>query len=448
MSLPPADMEFARSLELYEKASAVISGGVNSNVRFWERPHPLFFVSGEGPYIFDVDGNRLIDYVLGQGPLLIGHRPPAVLEAVMRQLDQGILYGAQHEAEIETAQLIIDMVPSAEVIRFNMTGTEAVQAALRIARAATGRDRVVKFEGHYHGWADSVLFNVGSQSGPRSDGDGILPVPESAGIAEGAGEPLLVAPWNDVVALEKIVQPNSDSIAAVIMEPIMANSSVIVPQDGYLSAVRELCDRYGIVLIFDEVITGFRVHSGGAQARYGVSPDLTVLGKALASGFAIGCVAGRAQLFDGVKRGDVNHSGTFNANPISIVAARATLRALQSGGASWYSSLETRGSRLMEGLSDLLTNHGIQHLVQGLPSVFNIMFTDMPAVRNHQEASSADQAHLEEFLERVVGRGVRFAGHGNVYMCDGHTDGVIDETLERVEEAVATLARSNERASR
>ena len=315
MQAGDGNLTFRKSHLLHEESKKVIPGGVNSNVRMGEKPHPIFFEAAEGPYLYDVDGNRLIDYVMGQGPMLLGHRPAFVTAAVEEQLGRGILYGAQHELEVEVAQLVTRMVPSAEVVRFNMTGTEAVQASLRIARAATGRNTVLKFEGHYHGWADSVLFNVGSGSETRSDGRGIEPVPESAGVDYRAGGSLIVAPWNDAGVLEELLSAHGDEIAAVIMEPVMANSGVVTPLPGYLEAVRRMCDQHGIVLIFDEVITGFRAGLGGAQGRYGVTPDLTTMGKALASGFPVGCVAGRRDLMEGISTGKITHAGTFNASP-------------------------------------------------------------------------------------------------------------------------------------
>ena len=308
-----AKLTFRKSRLLHEDSKKVIPGGVNSNVRMGEKPHPIFFKAGEGPYLYDVDGNRLIDYVMGQGPMLLGHRPAFVTAAVQEQLGKGILYGAQHELEVEVAHLIARTVPSAEVVRFNMTGTEAVQAALRIARAATGRNTVLKFEGHYHGWADSVLFNVGSGSQARSDGRGTEPVPESAGVDTDIGGSLIVAPWNDSEALAELLSAHGHEIAAVIMEPVMANSGVVEPLPDYLEAVRRMCDEHRIVLIFDEVITGFRAALGGAQGRYGVTPDLTTMGKALASGFPVGCVAGRRDLMEGIGTGAITHAGTFNA---------------------------------------------------------------------------------------------------------------------------------------
>ena len=435
--------QFSHSLALYNAAREVISGGVNSNVRLWEKPHPLFLESGEGPYLFDVDGNRLIDYVMGQGPMLLGHRPSFIIKAVEEQLRRGILYGAQHRLEIEVAQLVTEMVPSAEVVRFNMTGTEAVQAALRVARAATGRDRIVKFEGHYHGWVDNVLFNVGSGSDPADGCAGLKPVPESSGIAEEAAASLLVIPWNDINALEDLFSQFADSIAAVIMEPVMANSGVIEPASGYLEAVRKSCHKHDIVLIFDEVITGFRVHPGGAQGRYGVTPDLTTMGKALASGFPIGCLAGKRELMDGIATGAITHAGTFNATPISMAAALASLEHLNSGGNEWYADLEARGQRLMRGFDEILSSRNLPHIVQGPPTIFNLMFTDQKVVKDHADVRAIDHNKRDAFLPYLMEAGIRFSGRGNVFMSDSHTTSIVDETLNRFDCALTTFTTAS-----
>ena len=442
MAAGNAKLTFRKSRLLHEESKKVIPGGVNSNVRMGEKPHPIFFEASDGPYLYDVDGNRLIDYVMGQGPMLLGHRPAFVTAAVEEQLGKGILYGAQHQLEVEVAQLITRTVPSAEVVRFNMTGTEAVQAALRIARAATGRNTVLKFEGHYHGWADSVLFNVGSGSRPRSGGPGSEPVPESAGVATDAAGSLIVAPWNDPVALHEILSGHGHEIAAVIMEPVMANSGVVEPLPGYLEAVRRMCDRHGIVLIFDEVITGFRASLGGAQGRYGVNPDLTTMGKALASGFPVGCVAGRRDLMEGIATGKVTHAGTFNASPITMAAARAMLERLYEGGEDLYGAMEDRGRRLMQGLNEVMGGQDIPCRVQGLPTIFNLMFTDLPAVRNHREVLMTDRARRIAFLPHLMAAGVRISGFGNFFPSAAHTDPVIDETVERFGAALRSFASS------
>ena len=430
---------FEQSRRLLESSRKVIPGGVNSNVRMGEQPHPIFFESAEGPYLFDADGNRLIDYVMGQGPMLLGHRPDFVLEAVEHQLSRGILYGGQHELEVEVARLVTRMVPSAEMVRFNMTGTEAVQAALRIARAATRRHIVVKFEGHYHGWADSVLFNVGSGSQPIAEGPGLATMPESAGMAPEAGSALIVAPWNDAGALDEVLASVGDSVAAVIMEPVMANSGVVEPAPGYLEAVRDLCDTHGIVLIFDEVITGFRAGLGGAQGRYGVTPDLTTMGKALASGFPVGCVAGKREIMEIVSTGAVTHAGTFNASPISMAAARAALEHVYLGGNELYGALEAEGRRLMQGLRGVIEDRGVPCLVQGLPTIFNLMFTDLAEVRNHHDVLLTDKARRVAFMSHLAAAGVRISGLGNLFLSSAHIGDVIDSTVERFDQALRSF---------
>jgi glutamate-1-semialdehyde 2,1-aminomutase len=311
-----AGLTFEESRLRLERAKRTIPGGVHSNIRLSEQPWPLWFDHADGSHIYDVDGNDLIDYVLANGPLLLGHTPKPVTDAVKVQLDKGLIYAGQTDLEVEASERIVQMVPCAEQVRFNMTGTEAVQAALRIARGATGRQKILLFQGHYDGWADSVLFNNGTM-GRSLDADGaegeLAAVAESQGVQGAVAADLIVAQWNDADAVEAVLARHRDEIAAVIMEPILCNSGVILPRPGYLELVRDLCSRFGIVLIFDEIITGFRVGPGGAQGMLGVTPDLAVFGKALASGLPVACVAGRAALFDGVSVGRVMHAGTFNA---------------------------------------------------------------------------------------------------------------------------------------
>ncbi len=298
----------------------------------------------------------------------------------------------------------------------------------------------MKFEGHYHGWADSVLFNVGSDPLEPEPGRGIPPVAGSAGVASEAATGLIVAPWNDPQVLSDLLAGCGKEIAAVIMEPVMANSGVVEPKPGYLAAVRRMCDRYGIVLIFDEVITGFRTGLGGAQGRYGVTPDLTTLGKALASGFPVGCVAGRRDLMEGIGTGAVTHAGTFNASPITMAAARATLRHLDAHGDELYECLERRGSLLMEGLRQVSGDREVECLVQGLPAIFNLMFTDLVAVRDHRQVCLTDRARRQAFLPHVLRSGVRISGFGNLFLSDAHTDTVIEETVERFGHALDAFA--------
>lgn len=294
---------YRRSRNLLARAERTIPGGVNSNVRRSDKPFPLYYERGEGPYIYDADGNRFIDYVLGRGPLILGHSYPEVIEAACRQLGRGQIYAAQHELEIELAERIVEAIPSAEQVRLGISGSEAVHAALRLARAFTGRETVVKFEGHYHGWFDNILYSLSPDKSRAGTATQPNALPESLGQFSSEMSRVAVLPWNDIDALQRYVEGRPHEIAAIITEPIMCNTGVILPKPGYLQALREICTRYGIVLIFDEVITGFRVSLSGAQGSYGIKPDISIFGKAIANGLPLSCIAGRADIFSLIAKG-------------------------------------------------------------------------------------------------------------------------------------------------
>lgn len=437
-----ANLTFEESRRRLERAKRTIPGGVHSNIRLSEQPWPLFFDHADGSHLFDVDGNDLIDYVLANGPLLLGHTPRPVIEAVKQQLDRGLIYAGQTDLEVEASERIVDMVPCAEQVRFNMTGTEAVQAALRLARAATGRQKVLIFQGHYDGWADSVLFNTGTV-GRRLDEEGatgeLSPVAESPGVESAVAADLIVAQWNDADAVEAVLARHRDELAAVLMEPIMGNSGVILPRPGYLETVRELCTRFGIVLIFDEIIMGFRAGPGGAQGRLGVTPDLAVFGKAMASGLPVSCVVGRAELFADVATGKVMHAGTFNAWAPGMAATVATLRILGNPSSGVYEHLERVGTRLRDGLAEIGRRRGGGVLVQGLPAVFNFSFNPLTETFDHAGTSRADYAQLRSFIPHLLSRGVRIAGRGNFMLSSEHSDADIDRTLEAFDGALAAF---------
>jgi glutamate-1-semialdehyde 2,1-aminomutase len=421
-------MSWDGSRQRLERAKRVTPGGVHSNIRLSELPHPLWFDRGEGSRLWDVDGNEYIDYVLANGPMLLGHSPKPVIEAVKAQLDRGLLYAAQTDLEVEASERIVELLPCAEQVRFNMTGTEAVQAALRLARAATGRQKVLIFQGHYDGWADSVLWNVGTPGAAHADGS-IEPVPESPGIETAVGRDLVVTQWNDLDLVEQVLAANRDQIAAILMEPIMGNSSVIVAGPGYLEGVRDLATRFGIVLIFDEIITGFRVAPGGAQQYVGVTPDLCVFGKAVASGFPVAGVAGRRDLFAEVATGRVMHAGTFNSYPPGMAACVATLKILTDPQWDVYGTMERVGSRLLAGLQEAARMSGLEVLVQGLPSLWNTSFTSLTEIRSHAEYVTADVPSLRAFIPQLVERGVRISGRGNWMLSAAHTIEDADRTI-------------------
>ena len=339
--------QFQRSMAQFERASRSLAGGVATAFRSAQQPVPVSFTTGRGSRLTDVDGNEYVDYALGFGPMLLGHSPEPVLEAVRRQLDRGLGFGASHELEAELAEAVCRTVPSAELCVFGSTGSEAVHSAIRIARAATGRNRVIKFLGHYHGWLDPVHVGVPGQTGKA---------PATGGQDPEASASVTVCRWNDVDALSDAL---ADDVAAVIMEPAAINVGAFPPAPGYLERAKELTARAGAVLIFDEVITGYRLALGGAQQRYGVLPDLTVLGKALGAGFPISAVCGRRDVMAVVADRRVSHVGTFNANPVCASAAAAAIGVLERDADSLYPLLDELGARLAEDLRATLEFPGM-----------------------------------------------------------------------------------------
>ena len=424
---------FTKSRQMLSEAAKHLPGGVNSNYRLGISPTPLVFERAEGPFLYDVDGNRLIDYYLGMGPMILGHSPEPVIAAVKEQLQRGILFAGQSEIEYEAARLVCQMVPCAEMIRFGCSGSEVVQAALRLSRAITGRDMVIKFEGHYHGWLDNIHWSISpplDQAGPP---DTPTPVPGSVGQDLLAGRNLEVLPWNNLdLLVERLAR---EDVAAVIMEPVMCNTSAILPADGYLEGVRRACTGTGTMLIFDEVITGFRVAPGGAQQRLGVTPDLAVFGKAIANGFPVACLAGRADLMEQFVTRKVMHGGTYNAQPVSMAATVATLTALADGQV--HAALERRGRRLMEGIGRALAEADVVARIQGFPQIFHVALgVDSPIV-DYRSSLDADKLRYVKLTTTLLDHGVRALERGAWFLSDAHSDEVIDETIA----AVATAAR-------
>lgn len=420
-----------------ERARRVIAGGVNSNVRLTAVPRPLFFSHGEGPRITDVDGNTYIDYVLGQGPLIHGHSHPELLKAATEGMQRGMMFAAQHDLEIELAERICARVPTADLVRFGSSGSEVIQAAFRIARAHTGRSKIVKFEGHYHGWFDNVLVSVApplDQAGPR---EAPRAVPTSKGQNDAALEDLIVLPWNDPELLEQTLRARAHEIAAVITEPIMCNVGCILPQPGYLEKLRALCDELGIVWILDEVITGFRVAPGGAQEYLDLRPDLCTFGKAMAGGFPIACLAGRREFMELLMAG-VNHSGTYNANILVVAASIACLDLLSREDGAAYRNLFRLGGRLRDGIAAIAEEQGVPIQVQGPGPMFHVAFADAP-LTDYRAATKQDTPRYHRLTAALMDRGVRPLERGLWYVSTSHTDREIDETLNVFADALKTV---------
>ena len=425
--------KFDQSKKRLADFAKYLPGGVNSNFRMGISPTPLVFERAEGPYLYDVDGNRLIDYYLGMGPIILGHNPEPVLKAVADQLKYGILYAGQSEIEFEAARLFCEIVPCAEMVRFNCAGSEVVQAALRVARAATGRSIIVKFEGHYHGWLDNVLWSIAptpDQFGPET---APIPIPASAGQDLPAGQHTQVLPWNNLSILEDRL--SRGDVAAVIMEPAMCNTSAIAPAQGYLEAVRRVCTETETILIFDEIITGFRLAPGGAQQYFGVTPDLATFGKAIANGFPVSALAGRRDLMEQMSTGGVLHGGSYNALPAAMAAVVATLNELKKPETS--NLLELQGKKLMTGINDALIDAGVEAQVQGFPQIFHVALGTSTPFSNYRDSLAADKARYVNFTTTLLSHGVRALERGAWFLSTAHNDKAIDETIA----AVAAVAQ-------
>jgi glutamate-1-semialdehyde 2,1-aminomutase len=436
---PSIVSQWQRSKELYELAQETLAGGVSSNVRLLGKPHPLFFERAEGAMIYDVDGNGYIDYVLSQGPMILGHSHPAVLDAVNSAMRKGQLYAGQHELEITVAQKLVEIVPSAELCRFGLSGSEMVQAAMRLARATTGRNLILRFEGHYHGWFDNVLISVApplDKAGPREHPNVL---PGTVGQTASALEDFVVLPFNDLVLVEDLFARQGESIACIMLEPMMCNTGAIPPEPGFLQGLRRLCDQYGTILYFDETITGFRLSLAGAQGYFGVTPDLSSFAKAMAGGFANAALVGKRELMIRFAQ-DVNHSGTFNSNVISMAASAAAIAELERDNGAVYHHINKLGTQLMTGLADLGRQLQIPLHVQGLPCSFHVSFTEEPPLRDYRDwATKADKARYNDFSTAMLENGVRLIGRGIWYVSAAHTEEQIAQTLEAAEKSLAKV---------
>jgi glutamate-1-semialdehyde 2,1-aminomutase len=429
-----------RSQALFDSAKQVLAGGVSSDARRSVQPVPLYISHAAGARLWDVDENEYVDYVLGQGPLILGHTHPKIVEAVKAQLERGQVYSAQHELEVEVAQAVCRMVPCAERLRFNSVGSEAVHAAWRLARAFTGREKILKFEGHYHGWFDSALYSVSpalAATGPES---APVAIPATKGQARSTADDLVIAPWNNLEVLAVILKRHRGEVAAITMEPVLCNSGCIAPEPGYLEGVQALCRAHGCLLIFDEVITGFRLAPGGAQQALGATPDLAIFGKAMAGGFPLSCLAGRAEVMDLISRGEVGHAGTFNSNPVVMAAAAATLRELEQNAATIYPQITKMGQRLMAGIRQAASAAGRSVLVDGPGPVFQLYLTDQPSVRSYRDFARCDHAAMGRLHTALLDRGVNMVGRGLWFLSAAHTEADIDQTIAAVGDALAKVA--------
>ena len=423
-------MRTVRSKKLMRRARLVTPGGVNSPVRAFGSVGGVarFIERASGARIEDADGNRYVDYVSSWGAVIAGHAHPVLVEAVRGAAARGTSFGAPTQAEVELAERVIEWLPAVEMVRFVNSGTEAVMSALRVARGATGRDRIVKFEGCYHGHGNELLVAAGS-------GVATLGIPGTAGVTRGAVGDTIVVGYNDLAGVEQVFAQHPDEIAAVIVEPVAANMGLVMPEPGFLEGLSELCTSFGSVLIFDEVITGFRVGRSGAQGRFGIAPDLTCFGKVIGGGMPVGAYGGKRSLMEQVApEGPVFQAGTLSGNPVAMAAGMAVLDVLDQDGV--YDRLEATSRRLAEGLREAASAAGVPFSVHAIGGIFGFFFHPGP-VRNYQDAAKADPERFTAFFQAMLEQGVYLAPspYEVAFVTTAHGDSEIEETLEAARRA-------------
>jgi len=424
-----------RSHELFEQAQRHIPGGVNSPVRAFRGVggDPVFIERAEGPYLFDADGHRYVDYVNSWGPMIVGHAQPRVLEAVREAVSHGLGFGAPTELETRMADTLCELVPSMDMVRMVNSGTEATMSAIRLARAFTGRDKILKFEGCYHGHSDSLLVKAGS-------GALTLGVPTSPGVPVALAEHTLTVEYNNLEQAREVFGHVGHQIAAVIVEPVAGNMNCVPPAPGFLEGLRALCDEYASVLTFDEVMTGFRVDLHGAQGLYGVTPDLTTLGKVVGGGLPVGAFGGRREIMEQISPlGPVYQAGTLSGNPVAMAAGLATLELVAAPGFFEHLSAATR--RLAEGLTERARSAGIPLTTNRVGGMFGVFFTDEPQVCNFYHVNACNQDRFRLFFHGMLEQGVYLAPSAFEagFVSAAHTDEIIDATLAAAERVLSTL---------
>jgi glutamate-1-semialdehyde 2,1-aminomutase len=414
-------MNTEKSKKLFEEAKKILPGGVSSPVRAI-KPYPFYTKNANGSKITDINGNEYIDYVMGYGPLLLGHNHPAIKEAVIKQLSLDWLYGTPTELELALAKEIIKFYRSIEMVRFVSTGTEATMGALRAARGFTGKNKFIKIEGGFHGAHDAVLVKAGS-------GATTLGTPDSAGVPSESTKNTLQVPYNDIEAMTKAIEAYKDDLAAVIMEPVLGNIGPVLPKKGYLEDVRAVTEENDIVLIFDEVITGFRLAMGGAQEYYNITPDMTTLGKILGGGFQIGIIGGKREIMEKISpAGPVYQAGTFNGSPVSMSAGLAVINTLRKERV--HEKVNKSGEELRRALSDIITDLGLNYNVSGVSSMFKVFFGDMPY--NYQDALKCDKDKFNDFFKKMLSSGIFLppSQYETNFLSLAHSQDDINRTVE------------------
>lgn len=431
-----------RSREQWIEACYYLAGGVASSLRASMKPTPLYVRSAKGVKIIDLDGNEYIDYLLAYGPLILGHAHPVLTEKIHEAMTNGFTYGLQHDMEVQLAKRLTELLPCAELVAYSGSGTEAVMLALRLARAFTGKKKIVRFYGHYHGWSDTIFTSFPSadlKAQSFMNANAVEALPGTSGQSEACLEDIIVLPWNDESALEAALSRYSGQIAAVITEPVMCNSGCIAPKAGYLESMRKWTEEHEIVLIFDEVITGFRLGLGGAQGKLGIKPDLMTMGKAMAGGIPLSAVAGKREIMDLISNGVVNHLGTLNGNCIAMAAGLATLDELSKDQGAVYRSMESHTEILVNGIRKLLDRHQIPGLINQMGPVFHMMFTKDTLVQDFDSFQRRDANKYSRFAELLLNEGVLARPSGLWYLSTVHGEEEIELTLQAIDRALERL---------
>ena len=429
---------YEASARMLERAKQAIAGGVSSEFRKYNHPHAIFYDRARGSRIWDIDGNEYLDFTLSQGPMILGHSHPEVLQAVTEYSATGQMFAGQHLKEVELAELLQRIIPSAELMRFCLDGSEAVQTAFRVARARTGRRKFIRFEGHYHGWLDNVAWGL---SAPTPEAMGLREQPTafpwSQGISPTSREEFIILPWNDVELLRRALEEHHEDVAAIITEAVMCNNGCNLPAPGFLQEIRALCDQYGIAFIMDEVITGFRLSLSGAQTYFNVTPDMSVFAKAMGSGYPISAVVGRREWMSLIAESKVIHAGTMNAGQPSVAAALATISILEREAP--HARMFALGQRLMSGLRQAAADTGHRMLVQGPGPMFITAFTDRDVFCDYRDTLTADRAKLGRFVAGMHDAGIRVIGRGLWYISAVHTEAEIDQAIGTAREVLAGM---------
>lgn len=425
------------SEQLFEKAKTIIPGGVNSPVRAFRSVggNPLFIKSAKGPYLYDEDGREYIELINSWGPMILGHAFEPVEKAVADAIQHSFSFGAPTRKEVEMAELIVSMVPSVEMVRMVNSGTEATMAAIRVARGFTNRDKIIKFEGCYHGHGDSFLIAAGS-------GAMTMGIPDSPGVTKATAADTLTAPYNDLAAVEELLLNNHNQVAALILEPVVGNMGCVLPEAGFLEGIRSLCDQHGVVLIFDEVMTGFRLAKGGAQERFGITPDLTTMGKIIGGGMPVGAYGGRADIMSMVApAGPVYQAGTLSGNPIAMSAGLAMLHHLNDNPAV-YTRLDEIGTKLTTGFRQSLDKLGLTYTINHIGSMFTLFMTDRPVI-DFAGAKSCDTALFGRYFHAMLDRGIYLAPSQfeSLFLSVALTDDLIDRIIQANDESLVEMAR-------